>query len=78
MKKQEIRKREKVYSRKRWVTRRFVVFLLALLAVNHFMQIGFLLPIQGIRQVEERQARPTAPCWTGCGHRKSTGPTWCI
>lgn len=58
MKKQEIPKREKVYSRKRWVARRFVVFLLALLAVNHFMQMGFLLPIQGLRQVEERQGAP--------------------
>lgn len=58
MKKQEIPKREKVYFRKRWVARRFAVFLLALLAVNHFMQMGFLLPIQGIRQVEERQGAP--------------------
>ena len=58
MKKQGIPKREKVYSRKRWVLRRFAVFLIALLAVNHFMQLGFLLPIQGIRQVEERLGAP--------------------
>ena len=58
MSKQETPKREKLYVRRRWVLRRFAVFLLVLLAVNHFMQIGFLLPIQGIRQVEERQGEP--------------------
>lgn len=58
MRKQEIPKREKLYSRKRWVLRRFAVFLIALLAVNHFLQLGFLLPIQGIRQVEERLGAP--------------------
>ena len=58
MSKQETPKREKLYVRRRWVLRRFAVFLLVLLAVNHFMQIGFLLPIQGIRQVEERQGAP--------------------
>ena len=58
MKKQKIPKREKVYARKRWVLRRFAVFLVALLAVNHFLQLGFLLPIQAIRQVEERQGAP--------------------
>lgn len=51
-------KREKLCSRKRRVVRRFVVFLVVLLAVNHFLQMGFLLPIQGIRQVEERQGVP--------------------
>ena len=58
MNKQNAPKREKVSSRKRWVLRRFAVFLLALLAVNHFMQMGFLLPIQAIRQVEERLGAP--------------------
>lgn len=58
MKKQESPKRERVYSRKRWVARRFVWFLVALLAVNHFLQLGFLLPVQAIRQVEERQGAP--------------------
>ena len=58
MSKQETPKREKLYVRRRWVLRRFAIFLLVLLAVNHFMQIGFLLPIQGIRQVEERQGAP--------------------
>ena len=50
MKKQEIPKREKVYFRKRWVARRFAVFLLGLLAVNHFMQMGFLLLYFGCGQ----------------------------
>lgn len=58
MKKQESPKRERVYSRKRWVARCFVWFLVALLAVNHFLQLGFLLPVQAIRQVEERQGAP--------------------
>lgn len=44
MSKQETPKREKLYVRRRWVLRRFAIFLLVLLAVNHFMQIGFLLP----------------------------------
>lgn len=73
MKKQEIPKREKVYFRKRWVLRRFAVFLIALLAVNHFMQLGFLLPIQGIRQVEERLGAPHGAVldrlWTPEVHR---------
>ena len=58
MSKQETPKWEKLYARRRWVLRRFAVFLIVLLAVNRFMQIGFLLPIQGIRQVEERQGAP--------------------
>ena len=41
MNKQETPKREKLYSRKRWVARRFLIFLLVLLAVNHLLQIGF-------------------------------------
>lgn len=58
MKKQETPKREKLDSRKRWVARRFLIFLLVLLAANWFLQLGLLLPIQGIRQVEERQGAP--------------------
>ena len=58
MSKQKTPRREKMPSRKRWVVRRFVIFLLALLAVNHLMQMGFLLPIQAVRQVEERQGAP--------------------
>lgn len=73
MKKQETPKREKLYSRKRWVARRFLIFLLVLLAVNHLLQIGFLLPIQGIRQVEERQGAPHGAVldrlWTPEVHR---------
>ncbi len=41
MNKQETPKREKLYSRKRWAARRFLIFLLVLLAVNHLLQIGF-------------------------------------
>ena len=73
MKKQETPKREKLYSRKRWVAQRFLIFLLVLLAVNHLLQIGFLLPIQGIRQVEERQGAPHGAVldrlWTPEVHR---------
>lgn len=73
MNKQETPKREKLYSRKRWVARRFLIFLLVLLAVNHLLQIGFLLPIQGIRQVEERQGAPHGAVldrlWTPEVHR---------
>ena len=73
MKKQETPKREKLYSRKRWVARRFLIVLLVLLAVNHLLQIGFLLPIQGIRQVEERQGAPHGAVldrlWTPEVHR---------
>lgn len=73
MNKQKTPRREKMPSRKRWVARRFVVFLLALLAVNHFMQLGFLLPIQAIRQVEERQGAPHGAVldrlWTPEVHR---------
>lgn len=58
MSKQKTPKREKLYARKRWVARRFAIFLIALLAVNHLMQLGFLLPIQAIRQGEERQGAP--------------------
>ena len=45
-------KREKVYSRRRMVLRRFAVFLIALLAGDHIFQLGLLLPVQAIRQVE--------------------------
>ena len=73
MKKQETPKREKLYSRKRWVAQRFLIFLLVLLAVNHLLQIGFFLPIQGIRQVEERQGAPHGAVldrlWTPEVHR---------
>lgn len=73
MNKQETPKREKLYSRKRWAARRFLIFLLILLAVNHLLQIGFLLPIQGIRQVEERQGAPHGAVldrlWTPEVHR---------
>lgn len=66
-------KREKVYSRRRMVLRRFAVFLIALLAVNHIFQLGFLLPVQAIRQVEERQGVPhgetLARLWTPEIHR---------
>ena len=66
-------KREKLYSRPRMVLRRFAVFLIALVAVNHLMQLGFLLPVQAIRQVEERQGAPhgetLARLWTPEVHR---------
>ena len=61
-------KRERLYSRPRMVLRRLAIFLIALLAVNHIMQLGFLLPVQAIRQVEERQGAPhgqtLARLWT--------------
>ena len=61
-------KREKLYSRPRMVLRRLGIFLIALLAVNHLMQMGFLLPVQAIRQMEERQGAPhgvtLARLWT--------------
>ena len=73
MSRKESPKRERVYSRRRMVLRRFAVFFIALLAVNHFMQIGFLLPVQAIRQVEERQGAPhgetLARLWTPEIHR---------
>ena len=73
MKKQETPKREKLYSRKRWVARRFLIFLLALLAANWLLQLGLLLPLQGIRQVEERQGAPHGAVldrlWTPEVHR---------
>ena len=66
-------KREKLYSRPRMVLRRFAVFLIALVAVNHLMQLGFLLPVQAIRQLEERQGAPhgttLARLWTPEVHR---------
>ena len=66
-------KRERVYSRPRMVLRRFAVLLIALVAVNHLMQLGFLLPVQAIRQVEERQGAPhgttLARLWTPEVHR---------
>ena len=73
MRKQETPKREKLYSRRRWVARRFLIFLIALLAANWFLQLGLLLPIQGIRQVEERQGAPHGAVldrlWTPEVHR---------
>ena len=61
-------KRERLYSRPRMVLRRLGIFLIALTAVNHLMQLGFLLPVQAIRQVEERQGAPhgatLARLWT--------------
>ena len=66
-------KRERVYSRPRMVLRRFAVCLIALLAVNHLMQLGFLMPVQAIRQLEERQGAPhgttLARLWTPEVHR---------
>ena len=66
-------KREKLSSRPRMVLRRFAVFLIALVAVNHFMQLGFLLPVQAIRQMEERQGAPHGTTltrlWTPEVHR---------
>lgn len=73
MKKQETPKGEKLDSRRRWVARRFLIFLVALLAANWFLQLGLLLPIQGIRQVEERQGAPHGAVldrlWTPEVHR---------
>ena len=73
MSRKESPKRERVYSRRRMVLRRFAVFLIALLAVNHIFQLGFLLPVQAIRQVEERQGVPhgetLARLWTPEIHR---------
>ena len=40
------------------VLRRLAWFLLILLAANHVMHIGYLLPLQGIRDVEERLGAP--------------------
>ena len=66
-------KREKLYSRPRMALRRLAVFLITLVAVNHLMQLGFLLPVQAIRQVEERQGAPhgatLARLWTPEVHR---------
>lgn len=73
MRKKDSPKRERVYSRRRTVLRRLAVFLIALLAVNHIFQLGFLLPIQAIRQLEERQGAPhgetLARLWTPEVHR---------
>ena len=73
MRKQETPKQEKLDSRRRWVARRFLIFLAALLTANWFLQLGLLLPIQGIRQVEERQGAPHGAVldrlWTPEVHR---------
>ena len=61
-------KREKLPARRRWVARRIAVFLLLLLAVNHVLHLGYLLSVQGIRDIEERQGAPhgqtLARLWT--------------
>ena len=73
MRKQETPKQKKLDSRRRWVARRFLIFLAALLTANWFLQLGLLLPIQGIRQVEERQGAPHGAVldrlWTPEVHR---------
>ena len=69
MKKQETPKREKLYSRKRWVARRFLIFLLVLLAVNHLLQIGFVLPNQGIRRQGAPHGAVLDRLWTPEVHR---------
>lgn len=66
-------KRKKLPTRRRRVIRRIVVFLLLLLAVNHVMHLGYLFPVQSIRDVEERQGAPhgatLARIWTPEVHR---------
>lgn len=48
-------KRTKVLTRKQRAIRRTLWALVTLLAVNHFLGVGLLLPIQGIRQTEEHE-----------------------
>lgn len=57
-KEKTVPKREKLPTRRRRVIRRIVVFLLLLLAVNHVMHLGYLFPVQSIRDIEERQGAP--------------------
>ena len=55
-------KRKKIPTRRRRALRRMVWALLALLAVNHFFQVGYLLPGQAVRDEEEREG--TGRTWT--------------
>lgn len=48
-------KRKKLPTRRKRALKRLLIAALAMLLVNHFMLLGQLLPIQAIRQVEERQ-----------------------
>lgn len=56
-------KRKKLPTRRRRALRRVVWALLLLLAVNHFFQVGYLLPGQAVRDEEEREG---------------TGRTWAV
>ena len=55
-------KRKKLPTRRRLALRRVVWALLLLLAVNHFFQVGYLLPGQAVRDEEEREG--TGRTWT--------------
>ena len=72
-KEKTVPKREKLPTRRRRVIRRIVVFLLLLLAVNHVMHLGYLFPVQSIRDIEARQGAPhgetLARLWTPEVHR---------
>lgn len=55
-------KRKKLPTRRRRALRRVGWALLLLLAVNHFFQVGYLLPGQAVRDEEEREG--TGRTWT--------------
>lgn len=50
--------RKTLPTRRRRALRRLVLAAAVLLLSNHLLGVGLLLPIQGIRQVEERQGAP--------------------
>ena len=51
-------RRKKLPTRRRRALRRLVLAAAVLLLSNHLLGVGLLLPIQAIRQVEERQGVP--------------------
>lgn len=51
-------RRKKLPTRRRRALRRLVLAAAVLLLSNHLLGVGLLLPIQAIRQVEERQGAP--------------------
>lgn len=51
-------RRKKLPTRRRRALRRLVLAAAVLLLSNHLLGVGLLLPVQAIRQVEERQGAP--------------------
>lgn len=51
-------RRKKLPTRRRRALRRLVLAAAVLLLSNHLLGVGLLLPVQAVRQVEERQGAP--------------------